>query len=174
MDAWESVCGVTFREVADSANADVRIGWQPYRNSPADDKYETDREGGYLGKAWTWWENSTITKTSIAFDPEEPWNTRNGPLLYDTALHEIGHVLGIGHSNVSGVVMSGLPFTQYADPNPNGRDSLQPDDIAGALALWPEENVPVLPPMPEPEPPRATDGDDTLKDPLILYMKNTL
>ena len=27
MDAWEKVCGVTFREVADDPDNDIRIGW---------------------------------------------------------------------------------------------------------------------------------------------------
>ena len=48
-----------------------------------------------------------------------------------TALHETGHVLGIDHSDVSNVVMSGPPLTSYVSLN-----ALQPDDVAGCVALY--------------------------------------
>ena len=51
--------------------------------------------------------------------------------LSATALHETGHLLGIDHSDVSNVVMSGPPLTSYALLN-----VLQPDDIAGCIALY--------------------------------------
>lgn len=48
-----------------------------------------------------------------------------------TALHEIGHMLGIDHSDVSNVVMSGPPLTSYVSLN-----VLQADDIAGCVRLY--------------------------------------
>lgn len=48
-----------------------------------------------------------------------------------TALHETGHVLGIDHSDVSNVVMSGPPLTNYVSLN-----ALKPDDIAACVALY--------------------------------------
>ena len=169
MDAWESVCDVTFREVADSANADVRIGWMPARNSPADDYYESDGPGGDAGLAWLWDSGRVITHASIAFDPADtPWNATT---LYDVALHEVGHVLGIEHSNVHNVVMSGGLGTEPGGVTPYwegvpGRDPLQPDDIAAAVALWgpaPGTQPPPptqAPPFRHPEPPGDVSTSD--------------
>ena len=132
--AWEAVCGIDFVEVADSPSANIRIGWQPYADS--------DGVGDTAGIAWTWYFGSTIEEVAIVFDPNESWNDE---LFYDIALHEIGHAMGISHSDVYNAVMSGHPTTPYADQI--GRDQLTPDDIAAAQALYGS-------------PFQSTDGDD--------------
>ena len=134
--AWEAVCGIDFVEVDDSASANIRIGWQPYGDS--------DGVGGSWGIATSWFVGGTTTEVGITFDPHEPWNDES---FYDTALHEIGHAMGIDHSDVLNAVMSGLPATPYADQI--GRDQLTPDDIAAARALYGS-------------PLQATDGDDLI------------
>lgn len=60
----------------------------------------------------------------------------NNTSLFDydldvTAVHETGHLLGIDHSDVSNVVMSGPPLTAYAPVS-----TLQPDDIAACVRLY--------------------------------------
>lgn len=58
----------------------------------------------------------------------------NGSFNYDldvTALHETGHLLGIAHSDVSNVVMSGPPLTGYVSLS-----TLQPDDIAACVQMY--------------------------------------
>ena len=157
MDAWEAVCGVTFREVSDSASADVRIGFQPLRGSSAPDLYESDGVDGTAGITWTWSIGTRITAQSIAFDPAD---SSHRTQFYDTALHELGHVLGLNHSDVKYVVMSGglndgTGTTPYWGGVP-GRNPLQPDDVAGAVALWgPAAGSP-------PTPVGPTSGDDVL------------
>ena len=121
--AWEAVCGIDFVEVADSPSANIRIGWQPYSDS--------DGPGGKGGIAWTWQNGGITTHVGIVFDPSDPWNDET---FYDIALHEIGHAMGIDHSDVYNAVMSGPPPTPYADQI--GRDQLTPDDIAAAQALY--------------------------------------
>ena len=135
MDFWEAVCGVKFVEVRDSPYADVRIAWMP--------DWQSDGRGGTLGVTNTWSYGRTIDEQAVTFDWADSGDTYT---LYDTALHELGHVLGIAHSNVHGVVLSGLPHTPYADQP--GYDQLQPDDIAAARALW--------------GPPIATAGPDLM------------
>ena len=138
MDAWEAVCGVRFVEVEDSAAANIRIGGQVTGNS--------DGVGGTLGITWTWSFGSVIDEVAVVFDPAENWFDE---LFYDTALHELGHAMGIDHSDKFNAVMSGLPATPYADQI--GRDQLTPDDIAAAQALW--GTTPTQP----------TSGDDVLE-----------
>ena len=124
MDAWERVCGVRFREVADSPDNDIRIGWAE----------DGDGRGNFWGWEWRWWYTGSFgrtVKSAIGFDTAESWNDTN---FYDIALHEVGHAIGIHHSDLSGVVMSGPPRTPYH--NEPGRNELQPDDIAAAQALW--------------------------------------
>ena len=131
MDTWEGVRGVQFVEVSDSAAADVRIGIMP-SYSPVDPSYESDGPGGTLGVTWTWSVGGVTQEQSIAFDPDD---IATPTQIYDIALHELGHVLGIDHSNVPNVVMSGTDGgTDYW--HPPGRDELQPDDIAAAVRLW--------------------------------------
>ena len=132
--AWEAVCGIDFVEVDDSAFANIRIGWQPYSDS--------DGVGGTVGVSTSWFIGDTTIEVGIAFDPREGWTDE---LFYDTVLHEIGHAMGIDHSDVLNAVMSGHPATPYADQI--GRDQLTPDDIAAAQALYGQ-------------PFQSTDGDD--------------
>lgn len=64
-------------------------------------------------------------------------NYQFNPNVDVTLLHEIGHMIGLRHSNVEGTVMSGpnvlpLPSTTYTSLN-----TLQPDDIAGCISMYP-------------------------------------
>lgn len=64
-------------------------------------------------------------------------------------LHEAGHALGLNHSNVAYVAMSGPPFTPYADYQT--MRTLHPDDIAGCQALYgPAPGVVATNPPPAP------------------------
>ena len=146
--SWERVCGVDFVEVSDSIDTDVRIGWTSAALS--------DGPGGTLAffAPWTWAGTNTLSSGVIAVDHADS----GVPLddLYDTVLHEVGHALGLDHSNVANVVMSGGLYsgdgpTPYWRGVP-GRDPLQADDIAGAVALWGQPEGAR----------RGTSGNDTL------------
>lgn len=55
-----------------------------------------------------------------------------GFYIEDIAAHEFGHALGLGHSTVSGATM--YPSVSSCDTGPR---TLNPDDIAGALFIYP-------------------------------------
>ena len=135
-EAWEAVCGIDFVEVDDSASSDIRIAW-------TSDSY-SDGPGGSLAyfRAWTWTADpDEISQALIAVDRADS----GVPLdqVYDTVLHEVGHAVGLEHSDVANVVMSGGLGSEPGGLTPYwrgvpGRDPLQADDIAGARALWGE------------------------------------
>ena len=81
---------------------------------------------------------------------------------YNTILHEVGHAIGIGHSDVHNVVMSGLPNSPYW--NPGGVEYLQPDDIAAAQAIWGASDRPHPGELPSglSDQARLIGGDDTI------------
>jgi hypothetical protein len=84
----------------------------------------TSSRNGALIDADTTYSSLLVTSTSV---------------LRRVAVHELGHALGLAHSNVEGQVMSGpggsgnpgVPDTQYV-----GISDLQPDDIQGCLCLY--------------------------------------
>lgn len=73
-------------------------------------------------------------------------NLQGDPQMFDIMLlHEVGHMIGLAHSDVEGVVMSGantppLPSTAYTTLL-----SLQPDDIAGCRRLYGASSSGALP-----------------------------
>ena len=156
MEAWEEVCNVRFEEVADGPDVDLRIGggaqvWISEIGAYSAGYYRTteidasrNREEGVVVFQVGWSGRDLDTR------------------FYDLALHEIGHALGLLHSDLEGTVMSGPPYSTYADPNP-GRDRLTPDDVAGARELFPEGVAPegvVQTGTPGPDTFNGTEGDD--------------
>ena len=155
MEAWASTCGVTLVEVDDSPSANIRIGWQQ--------DSESDGRGGTRAQTQTWYIGDETQYVSIVFDSVDlvtgTWTQivngvyssgyyYNEELFYDAALHEIGHAIGIDHSDAHNAVMSGLPTTPYADQY--GKDQLTPDDVAAAQAIWDT-------------PYQTTNGDDSVE-----------
>ena len=166
MDAWEAVCGVRFVAVADSAEADIRFAYAP--TSSTIEGGASDGPGGTLGTSWTWYAGSVTDVVAVVLDQVD---MTSGTQVWDTTLHELGHALGIDHSDTRDVVMSGLPATPYS--NQPGRDQLRADDIEAAQRLWgpaphgaPPPTSPSGPgPGHAPHPPSGGDGPDDEDEP---------
>ncbi len=74
-------------------------------------------------------------------DPLQPFPPGGGPFLNDfqgLILHEIGHALGMDHSNISDAVMCGFPHTCIFDNQPTYaiNRALNPDDVAGIRTIY--------------------------------------
>lgn len=182
-NAWAEVSGATFEEVKWNSNlpetaAEIVIGYDSYNNS--------DGARGQLG--WTvvartvtepcgWDFQFEGDETIVYLDPADYrydfGSSLNGSPtqaerndFYNTVLHEIGHAIGIDHSDVRGALMSGPddygggpPYTDYG----TGRATLTADDIAAAQSLHGAPPNAAPPPEPTP-PPTATPKPTWITD----------
>lgn len=125
-DAWEAVANIDFVEVSDSLSVDIRLGWDAI-----------DGINGTVGEAaYSYFVNpgyDTFDFVEIRFDTAEVWTTNPDYAgfemvnFFTTALHEIGHALGLGHSSDANAIMYFATNTTV---------DLTADDIAGAQAIY--------------------------------------
>ena len=99
-DTWADVADITFTEVASGANIDVRRGY----------------DGGAYSSSSVYSGSGDIASNYISIDTS-PWYWQNfnefGDYAMITAIHEIGHSLGLGHTanyNGSGTYANDAQF----------------------------------------------------------------
>ena len=114
-DAWATVSNFTFERVRDEKFAEVEVRF-----------VVKDGPGGVLAYA------RQMPKPAVMMDKEDCWVVGALPDCYDldsTVTHEIGHILGLGHSQDPKAIMSPYIGT-------NETQHINQDDIDGLQAKY--------------------------------------
>ncbi|KAL6505393.1 hypothetical protein OROGR_025210 [Orobanche gracilis] len=123
LDMWAGVSPFRFTYISDYGQADIKISFQ-YRDH--DDGNPFDGSGGFLAHAFE------PVDGRVHYDGDEIWvdGVVEGAFdLKTVGLHELGHVLGLGHTTNDGSIMC-----PYMD---NGlRKGLDQEDIKGIKSLY--------------------------------------
>lgn len=120
---WARTTHFTFSWTQDYLNADIKISFHSRSHG---DGNPFDGRGGTLAHAWA------PTDGRFHYDADELWSI--GPVsgAYDietVALHEIGHLLGLGHSSVEDAIM-------YPAIMAGTTKGLHGDDVQGIRVLY--------------------------------------
>lgn len=137
-NAWSAIADITFNLVADPG-----VGWQSPGAMASDIRIGgavVDGPSNTLAYAFFPPSNGGAAAGDVIFDSQENWTIGNAGIdVFTVVAHEIGHAIGLGHTNVPGSLMN--PFYAYTPTGP------QADDIAGAQFIY---GSPTLSPVPIP------------------------
>jgi hypothetical protein len=152
---WAQSTPLTFTEISDGSQADIAIGWAPGEHGDGD---PFDGPGDVLAHA-SFPNPYDDRQVFLHFDDDERWvnsDSRNVDLL-TVAAHEIGHTLGLGHSNDPNALM----FPSYSGPH----RFLGNDDLTGAQSLYGVASAPQpAPNIPADNSPPPSASDDSDRD----------
>lgn len=121
---WESATHFSFSR---GKNADIVIGFHRGNH----------RDGApFDGPGWTLAHAFAPTDGRFHYDADKRWSVAQNPNAFHletVAAHEIGHLLGLGHSSHETAIM-------YASIGAGEVKNLDQDDIQGIAALYNRQN----------------------------------
>lgn len=134
-EQWQKASGGYFTfTYTTSSSADFKISFVTGNHG---DGYSFDGSGGVLAHAFYPPPNGGSYAGQLHFDDDENWTDTDsyGFNLFNVATHEIGHLLGLAHSNCTNATMYAYYFS--------GAGVLDADDIAGIRSLYgiPSSNI---------------------------------
>lgn len=123
-DTWEAYANLDLQYVAtDAEQVNIRLGWD-----------HIDGASNVLGVCYSWGLDGHLVSDQIVFDIDENWSTAASATSYTSILfqsvatHEIGHALGLDHSETADALMA--PYYNPSITSP------QADDIAAIRAIY--------------------------------------
>ncbi|XP_040833164.1 macrophage metalloelastase isoform X1 [Ochotona curzoniae] len=158
---WSEVTPLKFRKISEG-EADIMI---LFASRDHGDYSAFDGRGGVLAHAYG---PGSGIGGDTHFDNDETWTkTQKGTNLFLVAVHEIGHALGLGHSNDYKAIM----FPTYGYINLN-TFRLSADDIRGIQSLYggPRPHQPI----PNPDSPEPTPCDHNLNVDAVTTVGNKI
>src|SRR5215216_2434674 len=148
---WAAQTPLTFSETTNENDANILVEWAVGDHGDGD---PFDGPGDVLAHA-SFPNPYDERQVFLHFDDDERWvdsDTRNVDLL-TVAAHEIGHTLGLGHSDDPNALM----YAAYSGPH----RFLDNDDVAGIEDLYGMASAPQPEPdVPGSEAPPPTTGED--------------